>query len=196
MSIVFGRIRPRCLRAATPAVLAMLLAPHCSHAAPQGAAASDKDEVSILDGTRTFMLEAAPGCDVAGSSPTSGGALEVGVEAVRLRVEFEIGTARLTPSATERLERLAATLDDKALTSAQFLITGHTDASGSDAINVPLSCERAKAVRDHLVSLGVDARRLVAVGFGARRRLAGTQPLDAANRRVEIRRLMPRTEKP
>jgi outer membrane protein OmpA-like peptidoglycan-associated protein len=71
----------------------------------------------------------------------------------------------------------------------RFMVAGHTDARGSDAINVPLSCARAQAVRAYLEQRGIEPERLRAEGFGARLPLAGRQPLDGANRRVEIRRL-------
>lgn len=160
--------------------------------------ASEDADVQMLNKTRTLVLEAAPACDVPGQrpSPGAGGALEVGADAVSLRVEFDLGTARLATDAAQRLDRLASTLKDPALAGARFLVTGHTDTSGSDAINVPLSCNRAKAVRDHLLSRGFDPARLDAVGFGARRPLDGTPAADAANRRVEIRRLVPQKASP
>lgn len=67
-------------------------------------------------------------------------------------------------------------------------IEGHTDAQGDETANQALSERRAKAVRDYLVSKGVDASRLEAIGYG------GTKPIDTnrtergreANRRIEF----------
>ena len=48
----------------------------------------------------------------------------------------------------------------------QIAIQGHTDSDGDDAQNLDLSDRRAKGVKEYLVSLGIDAERLTAKGFG------------------------------
>jgi outer membrane protein OmpA-like peptidoglycan-associated protein len=159
-------------------------------AALAGGAGADERDVEALKGvtTRTLMVEDVPACDALPGT-SAGRNFEVGSEAVALQVEFERGTARLRPDAMRRLDRLAATLRDPALAQARFVLAGHTDASGSDVINVPLSCARAKAVRDYLGQRhGVAAERLHVEGFGARRPLDAGHPMQAANRRVEVRR--------
>ncbi len=50
--------------------------------------------------------------------------------------------------------------------SITILIQGHTDDIGDDAGNLTLSEQRAKAVKDYLVSLGIKAERLKAKGYG------------------------------
>lgn len=45
-------------------------------------------------------------------------------------------------------------------------IHGHTDDVGDDAKNLKLSDDRAKGVRDYLISLGIDGKRLKSKGFG------------------------------
>ncbi len=172
-----------------PLALALLAAAAC---------AAGEDDVATLNRSRTIVLEDVPACatDRAPASPSSGPAMEVGADALSLQVEFDNGSAHVSPSAGAQLERLARTLDDPALAGARFLIAGHTDASGGDAINLPLSCHRALAVREFLVSHGVGAERLQPQGFGARMPLAGTPPLSPANRRVEVRRLGAAVERP
>mgnify|MGYP002134850887 CR=1 FL=1 len=69
--------------------------------------------------------------------------------------------------------------------SIQITIQGHTDSDGDDAKNLDLSDRRAKGVRDYLISLGVDASRLDAKGFGE------TQPKvanDTAENKAKNRR--------
>jgi outer membrane protein OmpA-like peptidoglycan-associated protein len=68
-------------------------------------------------------------------------------------------------------------------------ISGHTDDQGADSYNQQLSQKRAKAVRDYLVSKGIDLKRLKEVGYGSKRPL---RPNDSeasrqANRRIEFR---------
>ena len=166
----------------------------CPCAAAQ-VSATPADDVATLNRTRTIKIEGVPTCDlnvVGGVDRT----LEVGADALSLRIEFQLGTATLTPGAATQLDRLATTLRDPALAGARFMVAGHTDARGSDAVNEPLSCARAQVVRDRLQQRGVDAVRLQAEGFGARLPLAGTLPLDGANRRVEVRRLAPTLRTP
>jgi outer membrane protein OmpA-like peptidoglycan-associated protein len=67
-------------------------------------------------------------------------------------------------------------------------VEGHCDAKGSDAYNIKLSQRRSNAVRDYLIAHGIEADRLVAVGYGESRPVAdnGTAEGRARNRRVEF----------
>ena len=68
------------------------------------------------------------------------------------------------------------------------LIVGHTDSTGSDAINNPLSVNRASSTRDYLASRGVTPNRIGVNGQGSRQPVAdnGSDMGRAKNRRVEI----------
>ena len=102
-------------------------------------------------------------------------------------VLFASGKFTLLETAKTKLDQVAEALkaqaDDKTM-----LVEGHTDSRGSDAINVPLSLNRANAVRDYLVTRGVDAKKIRAVGLGASRPLLDNNKAEnrANNRRVEI----------
>ena len=67
-------------------------------------------------------------------------------------------------------------------------VEGHTDSIGSDAYNQKLSERRAQAVRDYLVSQGIDAARISVKGWGKAKPVASnkTEAGRAENRRVEI----------
>ena len=67
-------------------------------------------------------------------------------------------------------------------------IVGHTDNTGSDAINNPLSMDRAASTRSYLTGRGVDGRRIAIDGMGERYPIATNESADgrARNRRVEI----------
>ena len=101
-------------------------------------------------------------------------------------VSFDTGSSALKPPMLAVLDPFAASLKDdpKALVS----IIGHTDSTGSDAINNPLSVARAQAVRDHLIARGVAAARIQTEGRGEREPVAdnGSEAGRAKNRRVEI----------
>jgi outer membrane protein OmpA-like peptidoglycan-associated protein len=70
----------------------------------------------------------------------------------------------------------------------QVRVIGHTDSTGSDAINNPLSVRRAEAVRDYIAVKGVNGNRVSTEGHGSREPVAqnGTPTGRAQNRRVEI----------
>ena len=67
-------------------------------------------------------------------------------------------------------------------------IVGHTDNTGSDAINDPLSVNRAAATRDYLAARGVGSNRISINGRGSHEPIADNNTVSgrAKNRRVEI----------
>ena len=67
-------------------------------------------------------------------------------------------------------------------------IYGHTDNSGSDAVNGPLSEKRADAVRDYLLGKGLAANRIETKGYGSARPVGDNSTVmgRSRNRRVEI----------
>ncbi len=72
--------------------------------------------------------------------------------------------------------------------TAKFSLEGHTDSVGSINTNQALSEKRANAVRDYLISKGIDASRLIAIGYGEAKPIASntTRSGRAQNRRVEV----------
>jgi outer membrane protein OmpA-like peptidoglycan-associated protein len=67
-------------------------------------------------------------------------------------------------------------------------ISGHTDHVGSDEANLRLSNDRANSVRDYLVSKGIDALSIEAIGYGESEPVAtnDTEEGRQLNRRVEF----------
>ena len=102
-------------------------------------------------------------------------------------VLFASDKSELLPIAKERLDQVAVALQSTD-PSQKIVVEGHTDSVGVDAYNQKLSEDRAKAVRDHLVSKGVEANRISYVGKGETVPTAdNTTPEGRANnRRVEI----------
>jgi len=101
-------------------------------------------------------------------------------------ISFDVGRSNIQSNFASVLNQFAGTLNANPAT--QVSIIGHTDSSGSDAINNPLSMDRANSARDYLVSRGVSAPRIATEGRGSREPVAdnNTTAGRAKNRRVEI----------
>jgi outer membrane protein OmpA-like peptidoglycan-associated protein len=99
---------------------------------------------------------------------------------------FATGRSTVSPTLQGVLSQFAGTLNANPVTA--IAIVGHTDSTGSDAVNNPLSFDRANATRDYLVARGVSPARFATDGRGARPP-GGDHPTAqgrAAHRRVEI----------
>jgi outer membrane protein OmpA-like peptidoglycan-associated protein len=101
-------------------------------------------------------------------------------------ISFDSGRYNIKSNLQPVLDQFAQGLNGQPNTEVR--IVGHTDSTGSDAVNQPLSVNRAQSARDYLVAKGVDARRITTQGLGARQPLAdnGTEAGRAKNRRIEI----------
>jgi outer membrane protein OmpA-like peptidoglycan-associated protein len=106
---------------------------------------------------------------------------------VPAEVMFRVGSDQLLPRAREKLDSIVDALDDLEPTQS-LVIEGHTDSSGSSVYNRELSERRALAVRAYLVSQGVGAERIIALGRGEDEPVASNAGAEgrANNRRVEI----------
>lgn len=102
-------------------------------------------------------------------------------------VNFETNSANLTKESIPILDASVATL--KARGKFKVEVAGHTDSQGAASYNRALSAARAIAVRDYLISNGVEARYLSARGYGSLNPIASnnTKKGRAVNRRVELR---------
>ena len=101
-------------------------------------------------------------------------------------ISFRINSAAILPNFQPILDRFAQTLVANPATTVQII--GHTDSTGTDAINNPLSVNRAASARDYLVARGVQVSRIMIDGRGSRDPIAdnSTPAGRAQNRRVEI----------
>ena len=99
---------------------------------------------------------------------------------------FGSNSSTLTAAAGGNIDELAKTLQKYPDTNV--VVEGHTDSSGSDAINQPLSQRRAQAVANELTKEGVDTSRITATGYGSSQPVGDNSTVagKAANRRVEV----------
>lgn len=101
-------------------------------------------------------------------------------------ISFDTGRADIKSNFRPVLERFASSLNENRATTVNII--GYTDNTGSDAINQPLSVERAAHTRDYLATQGVAPTRIVVEGRGANEPIASNDDNAgrARNRRVEI----------
>lgn len=101
-------------------------------------------------------------------------------------ISFDTGRADIKGNFAPVLDRFAEGLRNNVNTDVR--IVGHTDSTGSDAINNPLSLERANSTRNYLTSRGVGGTRIQTEGRGSYEPVASNSTTDgrARNRRVEI----------
>ncbi len=101
-------------------------------------------------------------------------------------ISFDTGRYDIKSNLRPVLDRFASTLNDNPVTTVNVI--GHTDNTGSDAINDPLSVNRAAATRDYLAARGVSSSRISINGRGSHEPIADNNTASgrAMNRRVEI----------
>lgn len=101
-------------------------------------------------------------------------------------ISFDTGQYAIKSNLRPILDQFAQGLSNQPNT--EIRIIGHTDTTGSDAVNNPLSVNRADSARDYLVGRGVDSRRIQIDGRGSRESIAdnSTEAGRARNRRIEI----------
>ncbi|MDR1153088.1 MAG: OmpA family protein [Bacteroidales bacterium] len=112
--------------------------------------------------------------------------IESGAKVVIENILFNTGNATLRPESFTELNKLVNLLKENA--TVKIEISGHTDNTGSAALNRKLSKNRALSVRNYLLSQGIAVERLEYEGYGFDRPIApnDTEEGRAANRRVEI----------
>ncbi len=104
----------------------------------------------------------------------------------RFVLQFETGTSRLTSNSLAQLPNILA--QARARAGGELVVIGHTDRVGLPANNDALSLQRARAVRDLLVSQGFNPDLIEAAGRGEREPVVPTEPNvnEPRNRRAEI----------
>ncbi len=132
------------------------------------------DDIRIAEGGRSILYDEL---SASGKVITQG-------------ILFDVNSDRLRPESTPTLMDIARMLSEHA--DLRIRIEGHTDNTGTDAVNQSLSEKRAAAVKAWLVQTqGIDAGRLESAGRGAQQPVAPNDTAEGRqeNRRVELHRL-------
>ena len=132
---------------------------------------------------RRFETAALPPGNI---PPTTACLDDVRGAARRVEVHFGHDVARLDKHGKALIDGLVSTLN--ACPGAVLNIAGHADASGRSSYNRALSQRRARGVAAYIAEKGIDAGRLLAIGYGDGRPLApnNTRANRARNRRIEL----------
>ena len=111
---------------------------------------------------------------------------ESGVVVTLGDVLFASGQAQLVEGGRSSLEEVVDLLQTEP--DKKIRVEGHTDSRGDAEANLQLSEQRAQAVREALISLGVSADRVTALGMGEDFPIASNEDEDgrAQNRRVDV----------
>lgn len=101
-------------------------------------------------------------------------------------VEFESGSAILTPTGQKILDEMALAMNKVGNKSVRII--GHTDSQGNATTNLGLSLQRANAVREYLVAKGVNRSLLSTNGLGSTQPIADNETEEGRrrNRRIEF----------
>ncbi len=147
---------------------------------------------AVLGGTAGAIIGNRMDKQAAELEQIEGAQVEKVNEGEAIKVTFESGILFATNSSTlntasrASLDKFATSLINNPDTDVK--IYGHTDSTGSDAINNPLSERRAESVYNYLVSKGVAGLRMDSEGFGSAQPIADNSTVAgrAENRRVEV----------
>lgn len=99
-------------------------------------------------------------------------------------IRFAEGSEKLDPTSAALLDEVAEAL--KPCVGGRIAIIGHTDDTGDPEANRALSERRAERVRRALARRGIPAGDLMVEGKGSQEPIAGLDPTDPANRRIEF----------
>ncbi len=101
-------------------------------------------------------------------------------------ITFDTNKSNIKSNFYSTLNKVSQTLTED--NKSAILVTGYTDSTGNDSINIPLSQARAQSVANYLASQGVSTARINAQGQGAQNPIASNTTASGReqNRRVEI----------
>ncbi len=133
---------------------------------------------------KRLCIGTAAECDGSGATPAAAAA--PAPRSYDLVVTFDFDSANLTAQAKENLRVFSSVAMRREFTDLAFTLEGHTDAVGDETYNLDLSERRAAAVKAFLATLGIEADRIEARGYGEARPRR-EDPYDPDNRRVETR---------
>jgi len=156
-------------------------------AANNGCPWPDTDGDGVLDKDDKCPSVAGVASEGGCPEPVISEAAKMGLDTFAKAILFNIDKSSFKSGVTNQLGGMLIILNE--FPKSEFAVKGFTDNTGSPSGNLKLSDKRANAVRDYLISKGIDASRLTAKGYGE------DSPIDSNktrsgrsnNRRVEVK---------
>src|ERR1700710_1166453 len=106
---------------------------------------------------------------------------------IDLEIRFDYNSADISKASMPAVQELGKALSNPNLKGSTFVVAGHTDAAGGEDYNQGLSERRADTIKRYLTeSYDINGADLVTVGYGKSRPKDAADPLDPANRRVQV----------
>ena len=150
--------------------------------APQADPAMQAQQVNFIDSvrnrkTRSLSLgEREQIAEIASTKPK-----------IDLEIQFDFNSANISKTSIGAVQELGKALSNPSLKGSTFVVSGHTDAIGSDPFNQDLSERRADTIKHFLVDkYGLAGSDLVTVGYGKTKLKNPSNPTDPINRRVQV----------
>jgi outer membrane protein OmpA-like peptidoglycan-associated protein len=113
---------------------------------------------------------------------------------IDLEITFDYNSADISVASLPSVQALGKALSDANLKGSTFVVAGHTDAAGGETYNQDLSERRADTIKRYLTDkYGIVGSDLVTVGYGKTRPKNPNDPMDPANRRVQVVNLANKT---
>jgi len=106
---------------------------------------------------------------------------------IDLEITFDYNSADISAASLPSVQPLGKALSDPNLKGSTFVVAGYTDAAGGETYNQDLSERRADTIKRYLTDkYGIAGSDLVTVGYGKSRPKNPNDPMDPANRRVQV----------
>jgi outer membrane protein OmpA-like peptidoglycan-associated protein len=106
---------------------------------------------------------------------------------IDLEITFDYNSSNISTRSQPAVQALGKALSSEDLKGSTFVVAGHTDGAGGEAYNQDLSERRADSIKRYLTDkYGISAADLVTVGYGKSKPKDPANPMDPANRRVQV----------
>jgi outer membrane protein OmpA-like peptidoglycan-associated protein len=106
---------------------------------------------------------------------------------IDLEITFDYNSADISAKSLPAVQTLGKALSNPDLKGSTFVVAGHTDAAGGEGYNQELSERRADSIKRYLTEkFGISGTDLVTVGYGKSKPKDAANPMDPANRRVQV----------
>ncbi|HJS53074.1 MAG TPA: OmpA family protein [Chitinophagaceae bacterium] len=147
------------------------------------ASAQVQADIIANDTTKGIIIELFPSEKIVFDNKT----MREGDELVLNNIQFEVGSAMLTDTAKQELDKLSAFMNQNG--KVEILLSGHTSTDGTGAFNKALSLNRVKSCRLYLIAKGIDEGRIEVFGYGSEKPVVpnDTEKNRSKNRRVEMK---------